>query len=85
MTREKAIDKVAPMLSHIDKMTAGKKIKWMKGLVHQFYDDFEQELAIAVSDKSCDGCKYKSLPKEIWCDICTACARFYSDNYEEKK
>ncbi len=53
--------------------------------VDKIYDDFEQDLATATSDKACDGCINKPLPKGIYPETCGTCSRFYADNYEEKR
>lgn len=50
MTREEAIEKVAPRLSHIQNMPLAKKIKWIKEFIHHIYDDFE--------NRTCENCKY---------------------------
>ena len=54
-------------------------------------DDFNQDLAIAVSDKTCDGCIYKPQPQNkdnprVYCNNkCITCSRLYSDNYERTR
>ena len=53
--------------------------------VDKFYNDFEQDLAIATRDKTCDGCIDKPLPKGNYPETCETCSRFYADNYEEKR
>ena len=42
-------------------------------------------LIIATSDKACDGCINKPLPKGNYPETCETCSRFYADNYEEKR
>jgi len=53
--------------------------------VEKIYDDLEQDLAIATSDKTCASCINKPLPKGNYPEACETCSRFYADNYEEKK
>ena len=56
----------------------------LENLINKIYDDFEHDLQIASSDKTCDGCINKPLPKENYPEVCGTCSRWYSDNYEEK-
>lgn len=53
-------------------------------VIDKMFDYFEQELQIASSDKTCDGCINKPLQKENYPEVCGTCSRWYSDNYEEK-
>ena len=53
--------------------------------VDKIYDDLEQDLAIATSDKTCDGCINKPPPKGNYPETCGTCSRFYADKYEEKR
>ena len=49
------------------------------------FDLAEQNIQIASSDKTCDGCVNKPLPNENYPEVCGTCSRWYSDNYEEKR
>jgi len=53
--------------------------------VDKIYDDFEQDLAIVTSNKTCNGCIDKPLPGGNYPETCVFCNRFYADNYEERK
>ena len=84
MTRKTAIAQVAPNLSYFNDCKLEFAIKECKLWINKIYDAFEQDLVIAVSDKSCDGCMYKPQRKENYSAVCSICSRCYSDNYEEK-
>ena len=57
----------------------------VNSLFDEIYNSYEQDLAIVSSNKTCDGCINKPLPKENYPEVCGTCRRWYSDNYEEKK
>ena len=52
-------------------------------IIDKIYDDFEQDLAIAASDKTCDGCKYQEEVREE-CFLCCRHDNWFPDKYEEK-
>ena len=49
-------------------------------------EEFQQDLAIATSDKTCDGSIHKPDSEHIndYPEICVSCKRFYMDLYEGK-
>jgi len=49
------------------------------------FNDFEAELQIATSDKTCDGCILKPKEGENYRIECVQCSRFYGDGFEGKK
>ena len=84
MTRKTAISQVAPNLSYFNDCKPEFAIKECKLWINKIYDDFEQDLAIAVSDKTCSGCKYEEEIREE-CALCSRRHNWFPDNYEEKK
>ena len=56
----------------------------IEDLINDIYDDFEQDLTIAVSEKTCEGCVNKPKENENYPIECGTCSRFYSDGFEEQ-
>ena len=54
-------------------------------LINKIYDDFEKDLTMAVSKKTCDGCIHKPRSNENYPIECGTCSRFYADGFKEKK
>jgi len=50
--------------------------------IDKIYDNFEQELQVATSDKTCNGCIHKPKKGENYRLECGECSRFYADNYK---
>ena len=82
MTRQEAKDE---SWSNFIEFKNKKSLKQYYNSIDKIFDDFEQELQIASSDKTCDGCVNKPLPNENYPEVCGTCSRWYSDNYEEIK
>jgi len=73
MTREEALEFRAKWSSSAETIA----------LINQIYDDFEKDLTIAVSEKTCDGCIHKPKANENYPEECGVCSRFYADEFEE--
>ena len=57
----------------------------MIAFTNEIYDDFEAELTIATSDRTCENCIHKPEAGENYLEECGTCSRFYADNFEERE
>ena len=79
MTRNEAKDSILPL-----GMTMKSLI--VESIIDKIYDDFEQELQIATSDKTCTGCIHEpKTEKDNYAEECGLCKRFYGDGFEKKR
>ena len=86
MTREVALSHVAPNLSYFNDCKPAFAIGEYKKWVNKIYDDFEQELQIATSDKTCTGCIHEpKTEKDNYAEECGFCKRFFGDGFEKKR
>jgi len=74
MTREEALEFRAKWSSSAETIA----------LINQIYDDFEKDLTMAVSKKTCNGCINEPGANENYPEECGVCSRFYADEFEEE-
>ena len=88
MTREEAKNEFLELL--IDNTEEDGRLpqtsckNMIEDLINELYDNFEQDLTIAVSEKTCDGCIHEPKTNENYPEKCGVCSRFYADEFKEK-
>ncbi len=62
------------------------EIKIVEKIINKIYYDFEQELQMATSEKTCEGCIHNPRTRiDVYPMECRECSRFYADRLEENK